>query len=77
MIKIRDTIFARKKRQPTNERCKCLYNLFRNRVDREIKKSKKPYYVDYFSENVNNITQCGMVFKKLLILRILQIKLGN
>ena len=35
--------------------CKRFYNLFRNRVNRELKKSKKRYYVDYFTEHVNNI----------------------
>ena len=38
MIKIRNKIFARKKRQPKNVNCK--HNLFRNRV-KDIKKSKK------------------------------------
>ena len=33
MIKIRNKIFARKKRQPKNVNCECLYNLFRNRVN--------------------------------------------
>ena len=41
LIKIRNKAFARKKRQPNNESCKRLYNLLRNRVNREIKKSKK------------------------------------
>ena len=59
-----------------NERCKRLYNLSRNRVNKEIKKSKKLYYVDYFSENVNNI-KLGMVLKKVLILRTLHVKLHN
>ena len=55
LIKIRNKVFARKKRQPNNESCKRLYNLLRNRVNREIKKSKKQYYADYFAANVNNI----------------------
>ena len=55
MIKIRNKIFARKKRQPENENCKQLYNIFRNRVNREIKKSKKQYYAEYFEKNVNCI----------------------
>ena len=41
MIKIRNKIFARKKRQPNNKNCKRLYNLLRNRVNRELNKSKK------------------------------------
>ena len=41
MIKIRNKLFQRKKRQPNNEHNKRLYNLFRNRVIRELKQSKK------------------------------------
>ena len=55
MIKIRDRIFQRKKRKPNNEEIKRLYNLFRNRVIRELKKSKKNYYTQYFEENKTNI----------------------
>ena len=55
MIRIRNKIFTRKKRQPNNMNCKRLYNLFRNRVNRELKKSKKRYYEDYFTGHVNNI----------------------
>ena len=54
MIKVRNKAFARKKRQPNNENCKRLYNLLRNRVNRELKKSKKQYYADYFASNINN-----------------------
>ena len=61
MIKIRNKLFARKKRQPNNENCKHLYSLFRNRINREIKKSKKQYYAEYFKEHVNNIKKHGMV----------------
>ena len=35
MIKIRNKVFARKKWQPNNENHKRLYNLLRNRVNRE------------------------------------------
>ena len=41
LINVRNKIFARKKRQPNNTNTKRLYNLFRNKVIREIKKSKK------------------------------------
>ena len=65
MIKIRNKVFARKKRQPNNLNCKRLYNLLRNRVNREMNKSKKKYYAEYFAENVNNIKKHGMVSGKL------------
>ena len=34
MIKIKNKVFNRKKRQPNNEICKHLYNLLRNRINR-------------------------------------------
>ena len=55
MIRIKNTLFERKKRQPTNENIKSLYNRFRNRVNRELKKAKKTHYTDYFNEHSNNI----------------------
>ena len=54
MIKIKNKLFFRKKRQPNNENVKLLYNIFRNRVNRELKKSKKEYYSQYFEDNYNN-----------------------
>ena len=41
MIKMRNKVFARKKREANNENHSRLYKLLRNRVNREIKKSKK------------------------------------
>ena len=40
MIEVRNKVFARKKRQPNNENYKQLYNLLRNRVNRELKSEK-------------------------------------
>ena len=54
MIKFKNKLFERKKRQPKNENIKRLYNLFRNRVNRERKKSKVTYYAKYFKEHSNN-----------------------
>ena len=54
MIKIKNKLFYRKKRQPYNDNIKKLYNIFRNRVNRELTKSKKDYYSEYFKENKNN-----------------------
>ena len=55
LIKVRNKIFARKKRQPNNTNNKSLYNLFRNRVNCEIKKSKKQYYAEFSKTNKMNI----------------------
>ena len=49
--------------------CKRLYNLFRNRVNMELKKSKKRYYVDYFTEHVNNIKKTWDGIKNIVNLK--------
>ena len=56
MTKIINKLFEKKKRQPINENVKYLYNVFRNRVNRELKKkTKKKYYATYFEEHSKNI----------------------
>ena len=50
LIRNRNKLFKRKKRQPNNENIKELYNQKRNQVNREIKRSKKIYYVQYFGD---------------------------
>ena len=55
MIRIRNKLFYRKKRQKNNFNVNRLYNLFRNRVVRECKKAKKTYFTNYFQENSKNI----------------------
>ena len=55
LIRNRNKLFKRKKRQPNNEKNKELYNQKRNEVNREIKRSKKIYYIQHFEENSNNI----------------------
>ena len=64
LIKLRNKVFARKKRQPNNENCKRLYSLLRNRINRKLKKSKKQHYIEYFSEHVNNIKKTWDGIKK-------------
>ena len=54
MIKTKNKLFERKKRQPTNENVKLLYNMFQNRVNRELKKSKTSY-ATYFEKHCFNI----------------------
>ena len=58
-------VFKRKKRQPNNENCKRLYNLLRNRINRDLKKSKKQYYEQYLTEHVNNIKETWDGIKKI------------
>ena len=57
MIKRRDKLFERKKRQPKNEDIQRLYRLFRNRVNFEVKKSRKLYYKEYFQMYKNNVSK--------------------
>ena len=82
LIKIRNKIFARKKRKPENDNCKRLYNSLRNRVNREIKKSKKKYYADYFNEHVKDIKKPWEGITKIVNLkknsnRTTQLNLGG
>ena len=66
MIRIRNKLFERIKRQPGNENVKQLYNMFRNRVNRELKRSKKAYYTTYFEEHSNNIKKIWVGIRKLV-----------
>ena len=50
MIKTRNKLFVHKERQPNNANVYKLYNLFRIRINREIRKSKKNYYNSYFDK---------------------------
>ena len=66
MIKIKNKLFYRKKRQPNNGNVKRLYNIFRNRVIRELIKSKKEYYTKYFEDNKKTVRKFGKVFDQSL-----------
>ena len=66
MIKTRNKAFERKKRQPNNENCKRIYNEFRNRVNRELKRAKKVYYANYFEDNINNIKKTWQGIRKIV-----------
>ena len=68
MIKVRNKSFARKKRQPVNENCRRLFNLLRNRVNRELKKSKKQY-AEYFAANMYNIKNTWEGIRKIVNLQ--------
>ena len=82
MIKIKNKLFQRKKRQANNLEIKRLYNLFRNRVNRELKKAKKIYYTKYFEENNNNIKKTLEGIRSIINIKstkstISQIKVNN
>ena len=82
MIKLKNKLFQRKKRQTNNLEIKRLYNLFRNRVNRELKKAKKNYYTKYFEENNNNIKKTWEGIRSIINIKstkstISQIKVNN
>ena len=54
LLKVRDRLFARKKRQPDNEHVRNIYNQARNRASRELEKSQKEHYETYFEEHSTN-----------------------
>ena len=66
MIKIKNELFYRKKRQPYNISIKLLYNKFRNRVNRELRKSKIEYYSQYFNDNKNNCKKLWEGIKSII-----------
>ena len=82
MIKLKNKLFQRKKRQANNLEVRRLYNLFRNRVNRELKKAKKNYYTKYFEENNNNIKKTWEGIRSIINIKstkstISQIKVNN
>ena len=66
MINHRDRLLQKKKENPLNNRIKSVYNLFRNRVTREIKKAKKLYYKEYFESNLNNMKKTWQGIKEII-----------
>ena len=66
MISHRNKLFKRKKENPLNNKIKITYNLFRNRINREIKKAKKAYYQEYFQTNLSNMKNTWKGIKNIL-----------
>ena len=66
MLNIRDRLFARKKREPTNERVEQVYKIARNRVSRKIQKSKKEHEEAYFAEHQTDIKKTWEGLRKLV-----------
>ena len=66
MIKIKNKLFSRKKRQPNNENVKRLYNLFRNRVvNKELVKSKKITMPNTLKKIIIIVKKYGKEFDQL------------
>ena len=66
MISHRDRLFKKKKEDPLNQHIKQSYNLFRNRTTREIKKSRRKYYKEYFEGNLNNMKKTWQGIKQII-----------
>ena len=66
LIKHRDCLHHKKKNNPQNLNLKHAYNLFRNRVTREIKKAKRLYYKGYFENNLNNMKKTWRGIKDII-----------
>ena len=66
LIKTRDRLFIRKKRQPDNQRVKEAYNQARNRVKRKLNKSKKDHYKSYFEEQKTNMKKTWEGIRKIV-----------
>ena len=64
MVKVRNKLFAWKK---GNQITLVFVNfLFRNRINREILKSKKDYFAKYFSEYSNNIKKTWQGIREII-----------
>ena len=66
MISHRERLLHRKKDDPTNHHLERAYKLFRNRITREIKKSKKKYYKEYFENNISNMKKTWQGIKEII-----------
>ena len=65
-MRIRDRLFERKKRQPLNDHVRVVYNRVRNRVSRQLAKSKKEHYESYFDEMNSNIKKTWEGIRKIV-----------
>lgn len=66
IMKIRDRLFARTKRQPENDHIRTVYNQTRNRVSRLLDKSQKEHYESYFEEHTINIKKTWEGIRKIV-----------
>ena len=83
LIKYRNKLFRKKKQNPNNNDILRLYNLFRNRVNNELKKSKKSHYKNFFDNNSKDIKKIWEGIKSIInvnkykIPSISQLKIRN
>ena len=65
-IKIRNKLFANKKKDINNEHLKSAYNKFRNSVNNDIKMSKTKYYNTYFESCQTNMKKTWKGINELI-----------
>ena len=66
LIGLRDRLFERKKREPGNSSVGGAYKKVRNKVNREIKKSKDSYHKAYFGSHSNDIKKTWEGIRKII-----------
>ncbi len=66
LIRIRDRLFSRKKREPDNQTVKETYNRVRNKVSRETSKAKKSHHKSFFEANSKNIRKTWEGIRKIV-----------
>ena len=66
LIRVRDRLFARKKREPENDLVKGIYNRVRNKVSRKILQAKKDHNKSYFETYSNNIKKTWEGIRKIV-----------
>ena len=66
LIGLRDRLFERKKREPGNSSVGGAYKKVRNKVNREIKKSKDSYHKAYFESHSNDIKKTWEGIRKII-----------
>ena len=67
MIKARNKLFAHRKRQPENDHVTEVFKKFRNKMNREITKSKKYYFANYFKDCSNNVMKTRQGIRAIII----------
>ena len=66
LLKVRDNLFERKKRQPENDHVRQAYNTARNRATRELKRSKIEHHRKNFESLSMNIKKTWDAIRKLV-----------
>ena len=66
LISHRERLRHKYKNNPMNHTIKSAYNLFRNRVTREVRKSKRVYYQQFFATNFDSMKNTWKGIKNIL-----------